>query len=148
MLELYILAGVCAYAQQKWCAARFTASLPTYTVNTYAADVRGVEFGSHIHLCAKSQSFWKACMRLQKVMISPNLPRFCWHWHGACPKLNNLVFLSGFQWCAWLVPATSCLWVMPKQENIGLVFMYIHCGQKKHQLTFSIITPAFLSRFL
>ena len=43
--------------QQHWCAARFTTSLrrSSYAVNTYAADVPGVDVGSHIDLCAKSQ---------------------------------------------------------------------------------------------
>ena len=49
------LAGVCAYAQQLWCAARFTTSLRTYAVNTYAADVPCVDVGPQIDLCAKSQ---------------------------------------------------------------------------------------------
>jgi len=59
-------------------------------VNTYAADVPGVDVGSHINLCAKSQPSgeYEAYMRLQKLLISPNLTLILWAWQGVWPKFK------------------------------------------------------------
>ena len=49
-----------------------TTSLRTYAVNTYAADVPGVDVGPHIDLCAKSQPSAKPTEGADFPRLDPN----------------------------------------------------------------------------
>jgi len=102
ILYTIILAGICAYAQQQWCTARFTTSLRTYAINSYAADVPGVDVGSHVDLCVESQPSgeYEAYMRLQKLLTAdfPKLDPDPVGVAGGVAKIKvayNLVLLAG-----------------------------------------------------
>ena len=97
-----VVAGCCAYSHQQWCAVRFSTFQhlirPNFKPSTWG---------------------WRRCR-------FPKFDRDPLGVAGGVAKIKvayNLVLLTGFQWYAWLAPATPPLEVIPEQKKSDLFYV-------------------------